>query len=287
MADLAAQLDAVRSALAAGRAAPYLGAGVLALAGADSPLPGSAEALAARLTAKISVPHKIRSNLGAAAQFIENFKHRRTLVAAMKEAFAADVPPTALQAWLAQVPKLPLVTHAWYDDLVQKAFAGRASWGLVQGVSQSEHFGSWTHSFQADGARIGTPDGAAPAEVAGWATLLYEPFGAIAPAANFLVSDTDFVEVLTEIDIQTPIPEEVQNRRRGLSFLFLGCRFATQGERIFASQIIKRSSDRHWAVLPEPPTRNELRFLETFGVERIDAPLAEVVERLAAAPVAA
>jgi hypothetical protein len=28
----------------------------------------------------------------------------------------------------------------------------------------------------------------------------------VRPAANFLVSDSDYVEVLTEIDIQTPIP---------------------------------------------------------------------------------
>jgi hypothetical protein len=83
------------------------------------------------------------------------------------------------------------------------------------------------------------------------------------------------VEVLTEIDIQTPIPEAVQNIRKGRHFLFLGCRFATQLERIFAQQIVKRSSDRHWAVLPQEPTRNEARFLAAYNVTRIAMPLAE------------
>lgn len=50
----------------------------------------------------------------------------------------------------------------------------------------------------------------------------------IDPVRNFLVSDSDYVEVLTEIDIQTPIPAVVQQRRTGRNFLFLGCRFSNQ-----------------------------------------------------------
>ena len=118
----------------------------------------------------------------------------------------------------------------------------------------------------------------APDEAGTWSTLLYQPLGSVTPAANYLVSDTDFVEVLTEIDIQTPIPEPVQNIRTGGHFLFLGCRFAHQLDRLFARQIMKRSSDRHWAVLPAEPTRNEARFLEQQNIERIDMPLAEFVE---------
>ena len=64
------------------------------------------------------------------------------------------------------------------------------------------------------------------------------------------------------------------------SFLFFGCRFSTQLERLFARQIIKRSSEKHWAVLPEEPTRNEARFLEDFNVERIAMPLREFVAAL-------
>jgi len=223
-----------------------------------------------RLTAKASVPHKIRKNLTAAAQFIENFKHRKTVVKAMTEAFAADVPPTALHRHLASIPALKLLVHAWYDDLPQKALASRECWGMVQGISQSEHFGTWTHAFAGDGqsTQREAPD-------ASWMPLLYQPIGSVSPAANFLVSDSDFVEVLTEIDIQTPIPEAVQNIRKGRSFLFLGCRFSTQIERAFPQQIMKRSSGRHWAVLPEEPTRNEAKFMALYNIERIAMPLAE------------
>ena len=43
----------------------------------------------------------------------------------------------------------------------------------------------------------------------------------------------------------------------------------------FARQIMKRSSGRHWAVLPGEPTRNEHRFLEEQQIECIDLHLEE------------
>lgn len=267
-------LGVIHAGLIDGRLIPYLGPGVLTLAEEPATVPAAPETLVVKLTAKSSVPHKIRGSLTAAAQFIENFKHRKTVSMAMTEAFSPKMAPTALHRYLAALPTLPLLVHAWYDSLPQQALAesGRA-WGCVQGVSQAEHFGHWVHYFNADGTRRNDLTGTAVDSP--WPTLLYEPIGAVAPAANFLISDSDYVEVLTEIDIQTPIPQAVQQLRRGREFLFLGCRFSTQLERIFAQQIIKRSSDRHFAILPEQPTRNEQRFLERYHIERIATPLAE------------
>lgn len=282
-------IEEIRAALLAGRAIPYLGPGVLELAGADCPLPATPLALAGRLTAKVSVPGKIRNNLTAAAQFIENFKHRQTVKRAMTEAFSHAVPPTALHQYLAALPVLPLLVHVWYDDLPQRALQDRSDWAMVQGVSQAEHFGSWVHWFAAGDAQTsvspvegGMPGSAgarleAPVDMS---TLLYQPLGSVTPAANYLVSDSDFVEVLTEIDIQTPIPEVVQKLRVDRHFLFLGCRFSTQVERIFARQIMKRSSARHWAVIPGELTRNEQRFLVEQGIERLEMPLEDFVARL-------
>jgi SIR2-like domain len=96
------------------------------------------------------------------------------------------------------------------------------------------------------------------------------------------VSDSDYVEVLTEIDIQTPIPAEVQQIRTDRGFLFLGCRFNDQLTRSFARQIMKRSSQQHWAVLPDTLTRMEERFLAENNITRIDMTLAEMAELLIA-----
>lgn len=257
--------DIARS-LATGAVIPYLGPDMLSLC-EDIKVPGTPLALAENMTAKVSVPHKIRKRLTQAAQFIENFKHRKSVVHLMNEAFAITPNPSALHLALA-ASGAGLWVDTWYDDTFAAGLAqtpGR--WVQVQGLSQSEHFGQWTGAYAADGtpmAELATEPG----------RLLYKPLGSHAPAGNYLVSDSDYVEVLTEIDIQTPIPAAVQAWRIGRNFLFLGCRFDDQLTRCFARQIMKRSSDRHWAVLPNEPTRMEARFLAEQNITRIDMSLA-------------
>jgi hypothetical protein len=273
--DTNALLNEIAAHLEEGGVVPYLGPGVLDLVPGGCPVPKSPEELVKRMVAKSSVPFKIRGNMTATAQYIENFKHRKTLVGIMTEAFAPSVPPTPLHQYLARIVRKPLlIVDAWYDNAMETALLARNLWGQVQGVSQSEHFGTWVHYFRPNGMQ------ADPFEADTWDTLLYKPMGSISPAKNFLVSDTDFVEVLTEIDIQTPIPDIVQELRSGRHFLFLGCRFRNQLERTFARQVMKRSSDKHWAVLPGELTKNEARFLEEQNIARIDMPLDVFVQLL-------
>lgn len=269
---------AVAQGLCAGTLAPYLGPGLLALCQGPTP-PADPLALAGVLAGRSSVPGKIRHRVTAVAQFIENFKHRKTLVALMAQACAPSPAPSALHRWLAALPA-PLIVDTWYDDTLRNALAAArpGGWSEVQGLSQSEHFGSWTGWYAADGS-------ASPGELAA-PTVLYKPWGGHGPAANFLVSDTDFVEVLTEIDIQTPIPALVQARRASLGFVFLGCRFNDQLPRAFARQIIKRSAGPHYAVLADEPTRMEARFLDEQGITRIALPLDQVAAGLVAGPLA-
>lgn len=266
-------LQEIADALAAGSVIPYLGPEVLGLEPVN--VPSTPADLVKMLTAKVSVPHKIRNNLTAAAQFIENFKHRKTIVSLMEEAYRPGVQPNALHRYLAGLTKKPLlIVDTWYDDAMAKVLASRDNWGQIQGVSQSEHFGSWVNYFDDQG----NPVEAIEADT--WHTVLYKPLGSIVPARNFIISDSDYVEVLTEIDIQTPIPPRVQELRTGSHFLFLGCRFNNQLTRTYARQVMKRSSDKHWAVIEGPLTRMELKFLEEQNITRIDLPLAQFVEWL-------
>ena len=89
MNDLIAQIAA---RLQTGAVIPYLGPEMLALCN-DVQVPATPLALAEWMTAKVSVPHKIRKRLTQAAQFIENFKHRKSVVHLMNEAFASTPAP--------------------------------------------------------------------------------------------------------------------------------------------------------------------------------------------------
>ncbi len=192
----------------------------------------------------------------------------------MAEAFAAPVAPSPLHRHLAALG-LPLIVDSWYAGEMRRALAGRDDWIEVQGISRAG-IGEdrWFRFYGPDG-------GEADAAAATAATILYTPHGSVIPARNFLISDADYVEVLTEIDIQTPIPAAVRDRRGTRSFLFLGCRFNDQLLRSYARQIIKRSIDPHFAVVEmDRLTRNERVFLDEQNITPIDMPLLRAIEGL-------
>lgn len=270
-ADAEAILREVVDRLRAGGVIPFLGPAVTELS--KPAVPMNPEALAAFFGTKVALPRRARGNAWASAQHIESTRHRATVTALMAEAFATPVEPTPLHRHLATLP-LPLIVDAWYDGAMRGALAGRSDWGEVQGITRAG-IGEdrWYRFYDAAGRE--TDRNATKA----WTTILYKPHGSVAPAKNFLISDADYVEVLTEIDIQTPIPEEVKQRRTGRSFLFLGCRFNDQLLRTYARQISKRSADDHYALVePDSLSRNELRFLVSQGLTPLAIPLVRATE---------
>lgn len=273
--DAEALLADVAARLRAGSIVPYLGPGLAALSKPDVPL--TPDALAIFFGTKVALPRRARGNAWAAAQHIESNKHRSTVTGLMAQAFAAPVEPTALHRHLAAL-RLPMIVDSWYDGAMRAALAKHDGWGEIQGITRAG-IGEfhWYRFYGADGNEVDSV-------AAGiWTTVLYKPHGGVLPAKNFLISDADYVEVLTEIDIQTPIPGIVKQRRNGRSFLFIGCRFDDQLLRIYARQITKRSADVHYALVePDALSRNERSFLFDQGLIPLAVALPRAVEILLA-----
>jgi hypothetical protein len=276
LADAESLLASAVGPLRAGTIVPYLGSGLTELS--KPAIPMNPEALAAFFGTRVALPRRAKGNAWAAAQHIESTKHRSTVSALMAEAFGPPVEPTALHHYLASL-RLPLIVDTWYDGVMRLALAQRNDWGEIQGITRAG-IGEdrWYRFYDASGVEA---DRAAAEK---WTTIIYKPHGSIAPAKNFLISDADYVEVLTEIDIQTPIPDAVKDRRAQRGFLFIGCRFNDQLLRTYARQITKRSAAPHYAIVePEALTKNELRFFFTQGITPIAIPLTRAVEILTAA----
>lgn len=271
--DAEALLADVAARLRAGSIVPYLGPGLAELSKPDVPL--TPDALAIFFGTKVALPRRARGNAWAAAQHIESRKHRSTVTGLMAQAFAAPVEPTALHRHLAAL-RLPMIVDTWYDGAMRAALAKHDGWGEIQGITRAG-IGEvrWYRFYDADGNEVDS------LAAGNWTTVLYKPHGGVLPAKNFLISDADYVEVLTEIDIQTPIPGTVKQRRIGRSFLFIGCRFDDQLLRIYARQITKRSADVHYALVePDALWRNELRFLLDQGLIPLAVALPRAVEIL-------
>ena len=270
LADAEAVLASLAAPLRAGKIVPYLGPGLAAL---DKPsVPMTPEALADFFASKVALPRRAKGNAWASAQHIESMKHRSTLSALMGEAFGAPVAPTALHHCLAALHP-PMIVDTWYDGAMRAALGEHKEWGEIQGITRAGIGEDRWYRFY-DSAGKETDRAAAET----WTTLLYKPHGSVVPAKNFLISDADYVEVLTEIDIQTPIPDAVKHRRTERSFLFIGCRFHDQLLRTYARQIMKRSAAAHYVLVePDTLTKNEVRFIATQGMTPIALPLARAV----------
>ena len=271
--DAEAALADVAVRLRAGTIVPYLGPG---LAEASKPAaPMNPEALAAFFGTKVALPRRAKGNAWAAAQHIESYKHRSTVTALMSEAFATPVEPTPLHRFLASL-RLPMIVDSWYDGAMRAALGQRSDWGEIQGITRAGIGEDRWYRFY-DAAGVESDRSAAN----GWKTLLYKPHGSVTPAKNFLISDADYVEVLTEIDIQTPIPDAVKDRRTERGFVFIGCRFNDQLLRTYARQITKRSSSLHYVIVePETLSKNEIKFFISQGLTPIAIPQARAVEIL-------
>ena len=263
----------IAAELKTGSVVPYIGPGLTQLSPTNVPM--TPESLAAFFGTKVALPKRAKGNAWASAQHIESMKHRSTLSALMSQAFADGIAPTPLHLYLASL-QLPMIVDSWYDATMRSALEGRSDWGEIQGITRAG-IGEdrWFRFYEADGTET-TKDKAET-----WKTILYKPHGSIAPAKNFLISDADYVEVLTEIDIQTPLPEAVKNRRAERSFLFVGCRFHDQLLRTYARQIMKRSTTTHHAIVdPAALTKNELKFLTIQGIIPIALPIERACEIL-------
>jgi hypothetical protein len=274
-----ALLEQLAAAMADGTLIPYLGPEVLNLGPQEPPVPAGARALAQLLSSRVAVPGRIRNNLWHTAQYIETFRHRVTVDKLLAEIFKPVPEPNHLHRWLATLPKVPVIVDTWYDGAMRAALDGRGDWGSVQGASKARRTTDvpWLRAFDAAGHEV-------EAEAArDWSTVLYKPHGAAQPDGDVLVSDADYVEVLTEIDLQTPIPGAVKERRGECGFLFLGCRFYDQILRTFARCIMRRSGGPHYAVVPDDLTPNEIKFLKVEGITPIVLPLAEAAFALTGA----
>jgi len=272
-AEAEATLAKLASELRGGGVVPYLGPGLTEPSATSAPM--TPEALAAFFATKVALPKRAKGNAWASAQHIESMKHRSTVSALMSEAFSEVIAPTAFHKYLASL-KLPMIVDAWYDGTLRAAFADRSDWGEAQGITRAGVTEDrWFRFYDASGAET-TKD-----KVESWATLIYKPHGSVDPAKNYIISDADYVEVLTEIDIQTPIPDAVKNRRAERDFLFIGCRFHDQLLRTYARQVMKRSGSAHYAIVdPENMTKNELKFLTIQGIAPLAAPLPRALEIL-------
>jgi hypothetical protein len=101
--------------------------------------------------------------------------------------------------------------------------------------------------------------------------VLFKPMGTPMPEPNYIASDADYVDYITELMGGFAIPSFMKEYRKDKQYVFLGMRMQRDTERMVLSDISFGSgTPRGWALIPEP-TAKEQRFCARQNITVIDA----------------
>jgi len=113
--------------------------------------------------------------------------------------------------------------------------------------------------------------------------ILYKPMGTPKPEANYIASDADYVDFITELMGGFSIPPAVKELRKGKQYLLLGMRLNRDTERMVMSDVIYAAAEPAGWVLIQTPTDKERRFCKKQGLELIEADVFDLIGAAVAA----
>jgi hypothetical protein len=101
--------------------------------------------------------------------------------------------------------------------------------------------------------------------------LLFKPMGSPRPDSNYIASDADYVDYITELMGGFAVPDPLKAYRRGKRYLLLGLRLMRDTERMILSDLSYAAAEpAGWALIPNPSVK-ERRYCARHGIEVIDA----------------
>jgi hypothetical protein len=178
--------------------------------------------------------------------------------------------------WLAHIHP-PYVVDINRDTQLQDSYADTPH-TLVVGVAR---LGGGDYRFRLyawrDGAYSVVDD---PSTVDPTLPVLFKPMGTPRPEGNYIASDADYVDYITELMGGFGLPPFIKAYRAGRRYLLLGMRLTRDTERMVLSDIVRDSATPcGWAFIPEPTT-NERRTCERMGLTLVEAGFEALIEHV-------
>ena len=266
---MSTQLDSILAGLSDGSVVPYLGPG--ALAGVTDPsgrkIPADSDSLILAMNNGQPMAPKLMFEFSRAAMNIE-LKRGRSAINRFLDATYRDTQWSSSRLH-EQLAGLPYIIDTNRDTLLQKRYQSTPH-TLIVGTARIATKEYRYRLFSHDGANYIPVDQEA---VDTSLPVLFKPLGTPLPESNYIASDADFVDYITELMGGFAIPSFVKRMRQNKRYLLLGMRLNRDTERMVFSETIF-GADGGWALIPHP-TDKERRFLGRFGIEIVDADVAD------------
>ncbi|MCB1791286.1 MAG: SIR2 family protein [Gammaproteobacteria bacterium] len=266
------QLAELISGVKDGSIVPYLGPGVLSdvvhsVTGAA--MPADSDSLILAMNGGKPMAPRLMWEFPRAAMDVELKRGRKAVTRFLDATYAdGDWSRSAVHDWIASVMP-PYVVDVNRDTQLQDTYADRPH-TLIRGVARIAGSDYRFRIHHYDGNRYSAKE-IAPDDVDPALPILFKPTGSPTPDANYIASDADYVDYITELMGGFAIPGFLKSYRKGKRYLFLGIRLVRDTERMMLSDIIYAAGEPSGWVLIDEPTDKERRFCASKGIEVIEA----------------
>ncbi len=266
----------IRAALQRGTVVPVLGPEVLADVThrqTGRKIPASSDELILAINNGQPMAPRLMYEFPRAAMNIELKRGRSALQRSLMQIYAdTGWREAAVHRWVAE-QNLPYVIDLNRDAGLQTLYADRPH-TLIVGVARIAG-GLRYKLYRYDGQCY---QAAADQEAIDLdAPILFKPCGTPYPEAQWIASDADYVDYITELMGGFAIPPYLKARRRGLQYLVLGTRLNRDTTRMLLSEFMHGAAlPAGWALIPEPNDK-ERRFCARLGLELVLADVRELV----------
>ncbi len=266
----------ILSGLHEGSVVPYLGPG--ALNGVIDPasakaIPADSESLILAMNNGQPMAPKLMYEFPRAAMNVE-LKRGRNAVNKFLDATYRDTQwsSSALHAWLAR-QKLPYIVDCNRDTQMQQQYASKPH-TLVTGIARLSGKEFRFRIFHYNGSAY-TPIEQEAVDTS--LPVLFKPLGTPLPESNYIASDADFVDYITELMGGFAIPSFVKRMRQNKRYLLLGLRLNRDTDRmVFSDVIFGADKPAGWALI-QHPTDKEKRYLGRLNIEIVNADAADLL----------
>ncbi|GAB4366207.1 MAG: SIR2 family protein [Methylohalobius crimeensis] len=267
--------DTLLAGIREGQIIPYLGPGALegACDAETRPIPADSDSLILAMNGGPMAP-RLMYEFPRAAMHLELKRGRSFVTRFLTELYGGrEWSRSPLHEWLAII-KPPYVIDINRDTQLQASYRDLAH-TLVTGIARTAGTDYRFKLFHNDGAKyrpieLEAVDPRLP--------VLFKPMGTPDPEPNFIASDADYVDYITELMGGFAIPAFLKDYRKGRQYLFLGLRMTRDTERMVLSDVSYDAGEpRGWALIPEP-TDKEKRFCDRQKIEIIQADIPTLLE---------
>jgi len=252
-----------------GSVVPYIGPGVLADShnASGDPIPADSDSLIHAMNNGQPMAPRLMYEFPRAAMHIELKRGRKFLTKFLNELYGEQQWSRAgFHDWLATL-KPSYVIDINRDVQLQESYADTPHI-MVNGVAR---IGGTDYRFKIyhyDGKEYKEVE---QEDVDVSLPVLFKPMGTPLPASNYIASDADYVDYITELMGGFAIPSFMKESRMGKQYVLIGMRLTRDSERMVMADITWGCDEpRGWALIKEP-TAKEIRYCKRMGIEIIDA----------------